>query len=263
MAASSLPGFTVVVTGEAGGLGLAIANSFIEVGANVAVCDVNQERLSSCEEKWKAHEGKFLAHKTDITDETAVGAFVDAVVAKFGRVDMAVNNAGVIDQFDPVGTTSKASWDRIIGVNLTGMFLVTRAAVNAMLAQSPPGGTLVNIGSVASYRGINGGFAYTVSKHGVVGVTRNTAGYYGDRGIYSIALLLGGMDDTNLADNFRTGINQKGMMRIGSVNPGYVAGQTNVALADVAKYCIFLADRGIAASSNGGTITFNKNWPAA
>lgn len=141
---------------------------------------------------------------------------------------------------------------------------MTKAAINAMEAQSSPVGTIINIGSVASYRGVNGGFAYTVSKHGVVGATINTAGCYGEKGIYSIALLLGGMDDTNLAESFSTaGINQEGIMRIGAVNPGYTPGVTNVALRDVAEYCIFLANRDMAAASNGGVITFNKNWPAA
>jgi hypothetical protein len=94
-------------------------------------------------------------------------------------------------------------------------------------------------------------------------LTKNTAGYYGDKGIYSITLLLGGMDDTNIGANFAAGINQGGMMRIGAANPNYIPGKTSVALADVAKYCFFLSDRGIASSTNGGCIAFNKNWPVA
>ncbi|KAL2208540.1 short chain dehydrogenase [Sarocladium strictum] len=264
MASESLTGHTVAITGGAGGLGKAIATAFLSKGANVAICDVNQDRLTQCETEWSSnYPGKFLASKTDITDESGVESFITAIVTKFDRLDMVVNNAGIIDNFDPVGTTSKETWDRVMGINLTGMFLISKAAVNAMEAQSPPGGTIINIGSVASYRGVNGGFAYTVSKHGVVGITKNIAGYYMDKGINSIALLLGGMDDTNLSDNFLAGINQDGMMRIGSANPGYTPGKTNVQLADVAKYCVFLADRDIAASSNGGVITFNKNWPVA
>ncbi|KAM0268395.1 hypothetical protein ACHAQH_009997, partial [Verticillium albo-atrum] len=264
MESQPLLGFVVAITGGAGGLGKAIAAEFLRKGANVAVCDVDQERLAQCEKEWsESHADRFLVSATDITSESAVINFVSVVTAKFGRLDMAVNNAGITDKFDPVGTTSKDIWDRVIGINLTGMFLVTKAAVNVMESQSPVGGTIINIGSVASYRGVNGGFAYTVSKHGVIGVTKNTAGYYGDKDINSIAFLLGGMDDTNLSDNYMAGINEDGMMRIGTVNPGYIVGKTGVALADVAKYCVFLADRDIAASSNGGVITFNKNWPAA
>ncbi|KXJ91619.1 hypothetical protein Micbo1qcDRAFT_203685 [Microdochium bolleyi] len=263
---SQVAPLTALVTGGAGGLGRAIAETFLAAGHNVAVCDVNAERLAALGSEWTAsHEGRFLAVKTDITDESAVEGLVASITAKFGRLDFVVNNAGILDKFDPVETTDKATWDRVIGVNLTGTFLVTKHAVGAFLAQQPqPGGTIINIGSVASYRGVNGGLAYTVSKHGVVGVTKNTAGHYGDKGISSIALLLGGMDDTNLVDAFKApGINMAGVMRIGEVNPGYIQGKTNVALKDVAKYCLFLSDRDIAATANGSSITFNKNWPCA
>ncbi|KAM5341960.1 hypothetical protein ACJ41O_014991 [Fusarium nematophilum] len=264
MASSNLQGYTVAITGGGGGLGKAIAAAFLEAGSNVAICDVNKTRLSECQKEWgQKYPEKFLTCETNITDESSVFEFTDATVSKFGRLDMAVNNAGIIDKFDPVGTTSKKDWDRVMSVNLTGTFLVSKAAVNSMETQSPPGGTIINIGSVASYRGVNGGFAYTVSKHGVVGATKAIAGCYGEKEIYSIALLLGGMDDTNLSDNFVADINQEGMQRIGVVNPGYTPGKTNVALGDVAKYCVFLADRNIAAASNGGMVTFNKNWPAA
>ncbi|RJE24016.1 KR domain protein [Aspergillus sclerotialis] len=263
MTSSATQGIAVAITGGAGGLGKAIANAFLEAGSNVAICDVNEGRLADTEKEWEQNSDRILVSKTDITDEAAVDEFIGSVVAKFGRLDLVVNNAGIIDNFDPIGTTTKASWDKVLGINLTGTFLTTKSAVNAMQNQFSPGGTIINIGSVASYRGVNGGLAYTVSKHGIVGMTRNTAGYYGDQGINCIALLLGGMDDTNLSDNFHAGINQEAIGRLHAVNPGYVAGKTGVALADVAKYCVFLADKGIAASSNGGLITFNKNWPCA
>ncbi|KAH7020717.1 uncharacterized protein B0I36DRAFT_376913 [Microdochium trichocladiopsis] len=241
--AAALPMLTALVTGGAWGLGRAIAEAFLSAGHNVAVCDVNAERLEDfARDLAAAHEGRFLAEKTDITDEAAVEALVGAITSRFGRLDFVVNNAGIIDTFDPVGTTTKAQWDRVLGVNLTGTFIVTKVAVNAMLEQSPSGGTV----------------------HGVVGITRNTAGVYGAKSIYSVVLLLGGMDDTNLSDSFRTaGINTEGIQLIGQVNPGYTPGKTNVALADVAKYCLFLSDPAIAATSNGGTITFHKNWPCA
>ncbi|KAJ4172964.1 hypothetical protein NW754_003170 [Fusarium falciforme] len=229
MASSATQGITVAVTGDAGGLGKAIAIAFLEAGSNVAICDLNQDQMALMEKEWAKNNARILVSKTDITDEGAVEEFIDSVVAKFGRLDLVVNNAGIIDNFDPIATTSKASCDKVININLTGTFLTTKSAVNAMQKQLSPGGTIINIGSVASYRGVNGGLAYTVSKHGIVGLTRNTAGYYGDMGINCIALLIGGMDDTNLGDNFHAGVNQEAMMRIGAVNPGYVAGKTSVA----------------------------------
>lgn len=160
--AGSLQGTTVLVTGAAGGLGKAIATAYLEAGANVAICDINEERLSQARADL-APKGPFLAVTTDVTDETAVAALVDDVVARFGRLDVLVSNAGMADKFDPVGSLSKEHWDRVIGLNLTGSFLAFRAAVNAMEKQSPPGGTIIQIGSAASTHGMASGVAYTVS----------------------------------------------------------------------------------------------------
>lgn len=259
----SLSGTTVAITGAAGGLGKAIATAYLEAGANVAICDVNQDRLTETENGWSAsYADKFLTSKTDITDETATESFVDSIVSKFGKLDILVNNAGLMDTFDPVGSTSKASWDRVMSVNLTGLFITTKAAVNAMLKTG--GGTIISIGSNASQKGLSSGAAYTVSKHGLLGLVRNTAGFYGGQGIYSVALLLGGMEDTNIADNFRTaGMNQQAYGQIQAANPGYVMGETKVELADVSKYCVFLADKAVAKASNGSAMTVNNNWPYA
>ncbi|KAH8162032.1 hypothetical protein CIB48_g6211 [Xylaria polymorpha] len=266
-ASTTAAGKTIVVTGGGGGLGKAIASAFLAAGANVAVFDVNAERLAAVAAEWEETYGsanKFLTSQTDITDEAAVEAFFGSAVAKFGRVDMLINNAGVMDKFDAAGTTALDVWNRVIGVNLTGAYLCTKAAVNAFEAQqSPPsGGTIINIGSVASVRGLNAGAAYTASKHGLLGLMRNTAGFYGPKKIYSILFLMGGMD-TNIIDVLATGFNEEGMGAMQKSNPGFVVGETNVQLADVAKYCLFYSDRAIAEASNGTTVTISKNWPTA
>ncbi|KAJ8120911.1 hypothetical protein O1611_g10238 [Lasiodiplodia mahajangana] len=261
MATSSVAGKTIVISGAAGGLGKAIASAFLEAGANVAIFDVNEERLKGTATEWEKYGDKAITAKTDITDETSVNDFFTNAVAKFGRIDMLINNAGVMDKFDGAGTLSLDLWNHVIGVNLTGAFLCTKAAVNAFEKQNPSGGTIINIGSIASFRGLNAGAAYTVSKHGLLGLVRNTASFYGPRGIYSIAFLMGGMD-TNIIDVFATGVNQEGMAAMGNANPGFVVGKTNIQLSDVAKYCLFFSDPAVAEASNGTTININKNWPS-
>lgn len=257
----SLENFTVVVTGAAGGLGKAIATAFLEAGANAAICDVSAERIEATSSEWEAaHANRFLASRTDITDEAAVTGFIGEVVGKFGKVDMLVNNAGIMDRFDPVGETDKALWDRVMGVNVTGAFLATKAAVNAMAPRGA--GTIINIGSIASYRGLAAGAAYTASKHALAGLNKNTASFYGAKGLSSIILYLGGMD-TNITDFMRTNPpNMEGMKRQAEQMPGYVQGETNVKVEDVAKYCLFFANGDLARVSNGAEITVNKNWPA-
>lgn len=252
---------TVIVTGGAGGLGKAIAQAFLAAGSNVAICDISAPRIAAVTEELSAHAAKFVALPADITDEDASKSFVDAVVARFGRLDMLVNNAGVMDSFDPVATLSKATFDRVMGVNVTGTFLMSKAAVNVMVPQG--GGTIINIGSVAGYKGTAAGAAYTASKHAVVGLTKNTASFYGDKGVSCLVLLLGGMDDTNITESLALGVNMEAMGKMRGFNPGYVPGETGVQLAHVAKYCVFFADRDIAAASSGAEIKVNKNWPAA
>ncbi|KAI1425260.1 hypothetical protein F5Y12DRAFT_714469 [Xylaria sp. FL1777] len=262
MATSSAAGKTIVVTGGAGGLGKVIASAFLEAGANVAVFDVHEGRLKETAADWEKYGDKFITSQTDITDETAVNSFFTKVSAKFGRIDMLINNAGIMDKFDPAGSLTLDLWNRVIGVNLTGAYLCTKAAINAFEAQSPSGGTIISIGSVSSVHGVVAGAAYTVSKHGLLGLVRNTAGFYGPKGIYSIAFLMGGMD-TNIVDVFATGINQEGMALNQSANPGFDPAKSYISLSEVAKYCLFFSDRAIAETANGTTVTLTKNWPAA
>ncbi|RYP79424.1 hypothetical protein DL770_006661 [Monosporascus sp. CRB-9-2] len=263
--AQSLEGTTVLVTGAAGGLGKAIAKGYLDAGASVAICDINDERLKQTSDEFE-RTGRFLGVKTDVTDEAAVNELVDAVVAKFGRIDVLVNNAGIADTFDPIGILSKETWDRVLNINLTGSFLPAKAAVNAMEKQSPPGGVIIQIGSTASSRGMEAGVAYTVSKHGVEALVKNTAGFYGPKGIYAIGLMLGAMIDTNISEGMkalgRFNMEAYSLTASASLKPEQL-GEVAVKLDDAAKYCVFLSDRSIAATANGSCITFNKNSPRA
>lgn len=265
MSAKPASGLSVIVTGAGGGLGKAIASAYLSAGASVAICDVNSERLSGTVSEWASaghDETRVLALPTDVTDAVAVQALVDAVAVKFGRVDVLVNNAGVLDTFDGAAETTEATWHRVLGVNLTGAFLATSAAVRQMKAQTPAGGSVLNIASLAGQKGFLAGAAYTTSKHGLVGLTKNTAGFYARDGVYCTALLLGSME-TNIAEPIMRGelqVNMEGMKRTMEAHPG----MSHVPLEDVAKYAVFLtSDRGIAASANGSCVTFARNWPAA
>ncbi|KAK4153109.1 hypothetical protein C8A00DRAFT_43943 [Chaetomidium leptoderma] len=259
---ASAQGKTVIVTGAAGGLGKAIATAFLAAGANVVICDVNPQRLASVEEEWsKSYADKFLAQKTDVSDEAAVQALVDAAVSKFGRLDVLVNNAGVMDDFSPTGACSKEKWDRILNINLNGPFITTKAAIAQFEKQEPAGGVIINIGSIASIHGFKAGTAYTVSKAALMALTKSTAGFYGDKGIYSIGLMLGGMD-TNITDAFGQGMHMDMFQKVQASQSPF-SPEKQVPIESVAKYCLFLSDKDIAPSANGSCNLFNKNWPEA
>ncbi|KAL2198435.1 hypothetical protein P885DRAFT_32415 [Corynascus similis CBS 632.67] len=259
---ASAQGKTVIVTGAAGGLGKAIATAFLAAGANVAICDVVPHRIAEVIQEWdKPYGDRFITRPTNVTDEAAVQSLIDDTVAKFGRLDVLVNAAGIMDGFEPAGDLSKEKWDRVLNVNLNGPFLTTKAAIAQFEKQENPGGVIINIGSIASVHGFKSGLAYTVSKAGLMALTKNTAGYYGDKGIYSIGLLLGAMD-TNITDAFAHGMHMEAYQKIQASSAPFRP-ELQVPLTSVAKYCVFLTEKDIAPSSNGSCIMFNKNWPEA
>ncbi|KAH6900568.1 short chain dehydrogenase [Thelonectria olida] len=258
----ALQGKTAIVTGSSGGLGQVIAKAFLDKGANVVICDVNPTRLSAtADELKKEYQDRVFATEVDVSNEESVKKLIASTLETFQRLDVVVNNAGVMDHFDPAGSCDKALWDRVLAINLTGPFLVTKHAVQAMEKQGS--GLIVNIGSNASHRGFSAGVAYTASKHGVVALTKNTAAYYGPRGVSCVALLLGAMETTNITEAFATGINQEGMALFRATEPGFVPGKTGLPTEDVAKYVLFLSEGDMGVNANGSCIVLNRNWPSA
>jgi len=255
---------TVIVTGAAGGLGRAIATAFLAAGSNVAICDVSQERLTATEQEWLAagHKAeRILTTTTDVADPESVQTLVHSTAARFGRLDLLVNNAGIMDDFAPAAECSPEQWARVLGVNLNGPFNATRSAVAQFQKQDGTGGLIINICSVAAKSGHNAGAAYTASKHGLLGLSKNTAFAYADKGIYSVALILGGMN-TNISDAMAKGINMDFYQKFQQSQAKFDSEKHLVPIENVAKYCVFLSDRGIAKSANGSCLDFTNNWPA-
>ncbi|PRY57157.1 SDR family NAD(P)-dependent oxidoreductase [Glycomyces artemisiae] len=167
-------GRTVIVTGAASGIGRATASRIAREGGRVVAVDVTADRLHELAEELPS----VTAVRADITDQ----ADIDRIAAVAGeRIDGLANVAGVTDDYSPVHETTDAMWDRVLGINLTGSFKLTRAVAPVMLAAGR--GSIVNVASEAALRGNSAGTAYTVSKHGVVGLTRSAAFMYGPQGV--------------------------------------------------------------------------------
>jgi NAD(P)-dependent dehydrogenase (short-subunit alcohol dehydrogenase family) len=148
MADQTLRGKTALVTGGAGGLGLAIATKFLQAGANVVICDINQERVDETTSRL-ADQGTLRGYTTDVTSQDQVKNLFANIVGEFGALDILINNAGIMDRFDPVGDLDPALWDRVIAVNLTAPFRLSREAVKVFLAKDTPDGYILNIISMA------------------------------------------------------------------------------------------------------------------
>jgi NAD(P)-dependent dehydrogenase (short-subunit alcohol dehydrogenase family) len=162
----------VLVTGGAGAIGQAAARRFLAEGASVAILDQDGERAA----KVAAELGdKAFAVAADVTEPAAVDTALAAVVEHFGRIDVLFNNAGISGTPAPIYDLPLEEWDRVIRINLRGIFIVQQAVVRIMIAQKQ-GGSIVNMGSsMAGWDTLLGGSPYTASKHAVVGLTKVAA----------------------------------------------------------------------------------------
>ncbi|KAJ5248033.1 hypothetical protein N7489_002623 [Penicillium chrysogenum] len=251
-----LAGKTCLVTGGGGGLGKAIATQFLEAGANVVICDVNDERLQRTSAELSS-KGPLKTIKTDITKVDEVESLFDTLIGNFGKIDVLVNNAGIMDHFDPIGDLDMELWDRVMAINLTAPALLSKFAVRNMLAQPKPDGRIINIVSVAGKAGWASGAAYTASKHGLVGLTKNTAAYYGNKGIKCNALMMGAME-TNIVDAFNSGMHMEGYKKMVNVLEAIQAPYVDV--NEVAGFCVNLTYGKGAGHINGATIAIDNGW---
>lgn len=170
----------VVVTGAGSGMGQAMVQEFVAKGARVAAVDIDgdkcQATVGSLDDPRRA-----LAVEADVADPDSVRRCVDTVLESVGRIDVLCNNAGVLDSYRPAHEVPLEEWTRVIAVNLTGPFLMSRAVIPDMLTRSR--GVIINTASVSAFSAAGGGTAYTASKHGVLGLTRQLTFDYGKQGI--------------------------------------------------------------------------------
>lgn len=172
---------TALVTGAAAGIGRAIALAFADAGCNVVIADLNGERLTSVASEIEQRGQQALAVRADTADPTDVKKLHDAAVSTFGRLDYACNNAGIEGLQAPTAETTLENFDRVIHVNLRGLFLCLQAQLRIMTKQAS--GAIVNIASVAGLVGFAGLPAYCASKGGVIQLTRAAALEYAEQGI--------------------------------------------------------------------------------
>jgi len=170
----------VVVTGAGSGMGRAMVAEFARQGARVAALGRTLGKVAESIELVGAGD-KAIAIRADVAVEADVIAAIDEIIAKWGRIDLVVNNAGVLDSYEPAHEVSLDEWNQVMAINVTGPFLMAKYAIPHMLAQGKGG--IINIASVSSFSAAGGGSAYTASKHAVMGLTRQLCFEYGAKGI--------------------------------------------------------------------------------
>ncbi len=184
-----LEGKTAVVTGAGSGVGKAMAELFSVNGCRVIVVDVVEDRVKEVAAKIGNDS---LGMVKDLSNQKQVEEMIDEAYQSMGRIDILCNNAGIMDGVTPVADTSDELWQRVLNVNLNAPFWASRRAIPKMLKDSR--GAILNTASVASFFGGKAGAPYTVSKHGLIGLTKSIAVFYGDKGIRSNAMVLGAVN---------------------------------------------------------------------
>lgn len=182
MISTDMQGKVALVTGASGGIGLATAQRFAEAGASVVLSARRTDVITREAERLTAAGHKAAAITADVSDEAQLKNLVARTVETFGRLDYAVNNAGVISPRQPTHELGKEDWDKQIAVDLTAVWLSMKHELAQMVAQGS-GGAIVNLSSVSGIRGFPELAAYSAAKHGVVGLTRGAAVEYAARNI--------------------------------------------------------------------------------
>ena len=252
---ANLKGKVALVTGAARGIGAEIAKTLAGAGANVAICDLKAEWCDETVNALKALGVEAIGLGVDVSNSEQVDQCVKDVIAKFGKIDIMVNNAGITKD-GLLMRMSDADWDAVLNVNLKGTFLFTRAVARPMMKNKAAdgtqlGGSIINLASVVGIMGNAGQANYTASKGGVIALTKTTAKELGSRNIRCNAVAPGfiqsKMTDVLPEDVRKAYMEQIPLKRFGTVK-------------DIAKCVLWLAGEdseyvtGQIISVNGGMI---------
>lgn len=250
-----LKGKVTVVTGAASGMGKAIAERYAEEGAKVVLADINGEGAGRVADRIRACGGTARALKVDVTKAAEIELMIDTAIQTYGTLDVLVNNAGIMDGMEPVGELSDEKWDLLFDVNVKSVMRAMRKAMPVFLEKES--GVIINIASTGGLSGAHAGAGYTASKHAVVGLTKNTAFMYANKGIRVNAIAPGGVK-TNI------GSTMKNVSSFG-------AGRTQIAQSvmpdageaeEIAAVALFLASEE-ASFVNGSVVVADGGWTAA
>jgi NAD(P)-dependent dehydrogenase (short-subunit alcohol dehydrogenase family) len=252
-----LEGKVVIITGAGSGIGFAMATLFSKEGAKIVAGEWNEKTLAQIIDNVRTAGGEITGVKVNVANRAEAESLVDKAVSTYGRIDVLCNNAGVMDLMAGVSEVTDEIWQRVLSINVNGPMYLSRRAIPIMLKQGS--GSIINTASVAGIRGGAAGAAYTVSKHALIGLTRNTAWMYGPKGIRCNAIACGGVETNIMTSVDMTKINPEGAKRTGLYTSIIPALLKPIEIANLALFLASDESRYI----NGAIIPADAGWSTA
>jgi NAD(P)-dependent dehydrogenase (short-subunit alcohol dehydrogenase family) len=247
-----LDGKISLITGAGSGVGKAMAKLFSDNGSKVVVVDVIPERVKEVVNEIGGTNAIGMVH--DLSQRAEVEKMIDDVLASQGRIDILCNNAGIMDGVTPVADVSDELWHRVLNINLNAPFWAIRRVIPKMLERGS--GIIINTASVASFSGGKSGTPYAVSKHALIGLTKSTAVFYGDKGIRCNAMVLGAVETA-----IGLGTANPSPLGLEVMKKGTAAMPRLAKPIEIANLALFLASED-SSFINGSSIIIDAGWTA-
>lgn len=243
-----------IITGGANGIGKAIAAAYAKEGAKVSLADFNEEALNNTVAEFNSQGFEAFGVKVDVSSEDDIQRMVDDSVGHFGRVDILVNCAGVLDNMQAAHNVEDAIWNRVMDINVGGVMRGSRKIIPLFTEQG--GGIIVNLASICGITGGRGGLAYTAAKHAVAGMTKNIASTYGAQGVRCNAIAPAQVD-TGLTQS----IENYDMFGLKQATRGTGMMNRSASPDEIASIALFLAS-GESSYINGVVLAADAGWSA-
>lgn len=241
-----------LITGAGSGIGKAMSELFAASGAEIAVVDVIQERVTETVDTIIASGGSATGYVYDLSKMSEVDEMIDGVIQKQSRVDILCNNAGIMDGASPVAETTDELWQRVLDINLNAPFRASRKLLPMMLERKH--GVILNTASVAGLYGGRAGAAYTVSKHALLGLTKSIAASYGSKGVRCNAMVCGAVQTAiGLGSSKPSSTGLETMQKTSSAMPRLASPE------EIAKLGFFLVSED-SSYVNGSCVVIDNGW---